>query len=716
MTRNLPLTQLFTAIICTLAVLPALARDEPQKLDEARAAAWQVMPERERKLRLDLRRRLVPLLDRELAASERETLQAALKAAASGGTASARTAQAKLSEAAARKLVDWQLLVSGTGTVTQFREFMDANPMWPERDLMQQRFEQALLRDGAGARKIKSFFEKAPPMSGPGLAALASAELALGNESAAKRLAAQAWCHHRIARSIEQHFLQRFSKHLSLKDHKCRLDRLLVSNPRSRWARRSRAAAASRVAKLLPGGEQLKARARIAVYLGRRNGIRLLRRVVRNRKLVAGDWGLAYQRILRSRKRDDHSYALKLLKAVPGEADDLVNRDNWWEERHIHALYVLRSKGNTAKQAYELVRDVRPEDVNVAKDQALFAGWLALQRLDRPKDAGRHFQYLAEKADGPLSRSTAQFWLARTSERLGDKAQAAKHYEKAQGELGTFHALLARRALAPDSRRLPLPEARSPTADETKRFLANEAVRALVIASRLQLKRRTILDFYRQLARTLESEGELVLLAQLADELGDGQAEVRTGKAGIFRGFNLYEFAYPVHRLPAYEPLREPAEKALLMAIARQESEFNTRIVSHAGARGVLQVMPITAKDICRQYKIKCDVRRLLSDPSYNTKIASAYVADRYDDFSGSYILTLTGFNAGPGRTRQWLRQFGDPRAPDVKPLGWVYRIPFDETRAYVRKVLSNLQVYRARLGETDPLRIDLDLQRGRKS
>ena len=154
--------------------------------------------------------------------------------------------------------------------------------------------------------------------------------------------------------------------------------------------------------------------------------------------------------------------------------------------------------------------------------------------------------------------------------------------------------------------------------------------------------------------------------------------------------------------------------QALLLSIGRQESEFNTQIVWRAGARGVLQVMPITARHICRQYGIRCNISDLLSDPSYNARIASAYIADRRDQFGGSYILTLTGFNAGPGRTRQWLREMGDPRASDVAPLDWIYRIPFLETRLYVRKVLSNVQIYRARLGEKNPLRLDQDLRRGK--
>ena len=125
--------------------------------------------------------------------------------------------------------------------------------------------------------------------------------------------------------------------------------------------------------------------------------------------------------------------------------------------------------------------------------------------------------------------------------------------------------------------------------------------------------------------------------------------------------------------------------------------------------------MTVTAKHVCRDYKIKCDIGKLTSDPSYNTMLASAYVGDRMDDFSGSYILTLAGYNAGPGRARQWIREFGDPRDPKVDPIDWIERIPIQETREYVAKVLANIQIYRARLGEEQAaLRLEEDLNRAR--
>ena len=205
------------------------------------------------------------------------------------------------------------------------------------------------------------------------------------------------------------------------------------------------------------------------------------------------------------------------------------------------------------------------------------------------------------------------------------------------------------------------------------------------------------------------------MAAHFARVTGDTQTVVRIGKASIANGQNMVYYSYPVHALPKYTPLRPPPETAMLLGLARQETEFNSDTVSSAGAAGILQVMKVTANHICRDYKIKCTHARLLTDDSYNIMIASAYVADRMAEWQGSYVLALSSYNAGPGRTRQWIKEFGDPRTSAIDPIDWIERIPIEETRRYVAKVLSNIQIYRARLGEeATALRLDEDLNRAR--
>jgi soluble lytic murein transglycosylase len=233
-----------------------------------------------------------------------------------------------------------------------------------------------------------------------------------------------------------------------------------------------------------------------------------------------------------------------------------------------------------------------------------------------------------------------------------------------------------------------------------------------VLAHKSGLDRSLVRAFLIQMRQHFKTEAELAMLAHLAEAMGDTQTAVRIGKHGVASGFNLIYYAYPVHPLPPYTPLRAPPETAVILGIARQESEFATAAMSGAGARGILQVMPLTARHICRDYKISCDIPRLMKDAGYNTMLGSAYISDRMDEFSGSYILAIAGYNAGPGRAREWIREFGDPRDPRVDPIDWIHRIPIEETRKYVQRVLSNIQIYRARLGETNAVRLNADLRR----
>ncbi len=661
--------------------------------------------------RQHLTQRLKPLLEFRLSEADQTSLKAALEALQKRDVVSARRHREQISLAAGRKFVTWSILRSGYGRPDDYRGFLRQNPLWPDQRLLRRRLEQSLFIDGGSARGILAQFKDTPPQTDDGYAAMASAHLALGNSKEAKRYAAKAWCGGGMTAGREKQFLGRFGKLLTNADHTCRLNRLLVANLRWNSSRKARAHAVRRVIQLLDKNDQKKATARLSAFLRQKIATKWMNEVPASQR--KGDLGYAFQRIQHLRLQKKHSSAWKLLATIPAASDQLINSDAWWEERHDNALNAI--KAGRHKQAASFVENIRPEGTRAAQDQAFFAGWLALRKRNRPKDAIAHFQRLLKLVNGPLSTSKAHYWLGRSYAALGQKAKAKQQYEAGARYRDTFHGLLAAQAAAPGEQSLELPLPALPDDGDVKDFLNADAVQAAMIARRIGLPRSRIVGFFRTLVRRLNNEAKVAMLGQLAAAFGDGQLEVRVGKAGVARGFNMYIFSYPLGYLPDYEPLRTPPEQAVVFAIARQESEFNTYAVSGAGARGMLQIMPATARGICRQYKIKCNLKNLRDKPSYNTRLASAYIADRTAEFNGSYILTFTGYNAGPGRTRQWLRQLGDPRSPKLQPLDWIYRIPFEETRLYTQKVLSNIQVYRARLGIKNPLRLVSDMNRSRR-
>ena len=109
-------------------------------------------------------------------------------------------------------------------------------------------------------------------------------------------------------------------------------------------------------------------------------------------------------------------------------------------------------------------------------------------------------------------------------------------------------------------------------------------------------------------------------------------------------------------------------------------------MVSSANAIGLMQVTPAAGRDTAKRFNVSFDQRRLMADVAYN---------------------------AGPRRAREWIEQYGDPRDPKVDPVDWIERIPISETRNYVQRIIENMQVYRARLGDDPRLLIEADLRRG---
>ncbi|MFC2249595.1 lytic transglycosylase domain-containing protein [Labrys portucalensis] len=212
------------------------------------------------------------------------------------------------------------------------------------------------------------------------------------------------------------------------------------------------------------------------------------------------------------------------------------------------------------------------------------------------------------------------------------------------------------------------------------------------------------------MGRQLQDSQQLALLGQIALDNLDTKTALTVGKSATQRGLPLDAIAFPIGAIPGFESSGN-VERAVVYGIARQESEFGHEVVSSAGARGLMQVMPSTAKATARLAGIAFDAKKLTSDPVYNARLGEAHLGDLIGRFRGSYIMTFAAYNAGPGKVAEWVKAYGDPRDPKVDPIDWVERIPYTETRNYVQRVLENVQVYRSRLDTTSTLLIEADLR-----
>jgi soluble lytic murein transglycosylase len=294
----------------------------------------------------------------------------------------------------------------------------------------------------------------------------------------------------------------------------------------------------------------------------------------------------------------------------------------------------------------------------------------------------------------PVTLARAGYWAGRAEDALGHADAATSWYAKAAVFQTTYYGQLAAAmpgVAAPDR---PVPEPKA-TPAELAAYNQRELVRVVRILMALDQQDR-LKPFLGRLAELAQSPAEFAAAADLADEIGRPDLGVAIAKKAFYAGFSLLRAGYPV----IWMPRNAGTEQALLLALTRQESAFDVRAVSPSGARGLMQLMPGTAKDVAKSLDLPFSVDQLTRDGSYNVTLGQAYFDTLLAGFNGSYVLSIAGYNAGPGRVQQWIGQFGDPRQPDVDPVDWVESIPYTETRNYVQRVLENLQVYRLRIGD----------------
>jgi soluble lytic murein transglycosylase len=649
---------------------------------------------------------LKPLLDYQLSDSDAANLKDAFGASFRGDDAGSHEAVARIKDGAARKLATWFEYRNGDfdASAEAIESFRLANPMWPGQEELRERAEIALFLADASPEKVRAFFGNSTPLTGAGKAALAGAFMKENNEPAARELVVSAWRDYQLNLAVEKKILARFGSMLTAEDHQARIDKLLFPDSKTT------AEAALRTSKLLPAAEQKKVAARIAVVKRGANAGKLLDALPAS--ATAGDIGLLYNRIQWLRRKDRDQDAWKLLLDAPREPDKLIDLEGWWSERRLNCRIALNS--GQPRIAYEIAAQHGPISGDAYIEAEFLAGWIALRFLGEPETALGHFLALRAAARGSKNLALAEYWLGRTSLALGDNGQALVHFHAAAKYPQYFYGQLGRQALDARPANLAVTPTPKPTDAEIQSFLANDAVRAIGVANAAGMTGVTS-QFFLSLSRKLTSPGEVVLLAEFAKQTDSPQVALRLAKIAFNRDLPMGDYALPIGVIPQFKSLlTDRVDPALVHALSRQESEFNAGAKSPVGASGLMQLMPGTAKAVARQYKVKFAPAQL-TNPTYNVQLGEAHLRELIDSYRGSYFLALAAYNAGGGRVQEWMKAFGDPRDPRNDPVDWIERIPFTETRDYVKKIMETLQLYRSRLlGSEKALQLVQDLNRGR--
>jgi soluble lytic murein transglycosylase len=372
--------------------------------------------------------------------------------------------------------------------------------------------------------------------------------------------------------------------------------------------------------------------------------------------------------------------------------DDPVRRVAWATERQSLARYALATGDLSA--AYRIASKHRLTSGPVFAELEFFTGWVALRFQHQPEVAYNHFVGLYEVVKLPVSVARASYWAGRAADAMGYNQLAATWYRTAAEHVTTYYGQLATAALSepPLSHALDEP---TPTAADTTAFETHELVQVLLALSEIGAN-EYMRPFLLRLSELAKTPGEHALITHLALKIDRPDLAITAAKKASYAGVVLLAEGYPLTQLPPGGNVEHP----LVLAMTRQESAFDREAVSSAGALGLMQLMPKTAKNVARALRLKFYKRRLTTDRDYNITIGRAYLNGLLGDFSGSYVLAIAAYNAGPSRVRQWMRDYGDPRSDKVDAIDWIESIPIGETRNYVQRVLENLQLYRLRLGD----------------
>ncbi len=616
-------------------------------------------------------------------------LKAGLDALSNKDGAGALAIRDRMEASLDRHMLTWSIAMSGlpgvpSSAIAAAQRELDG---WPGLSAFRANSERALYRENPPADAVLSAFGATKPETPEGAVILARAELATGDRTAAARTLRAIWRGEALDKPMEDRILKEFSGLLTAADHKTRMDYLLY---------RGRVTQAKRFSSL--GEAQSLYNAWTAVLNRSSKAPQLLKAVDAR---WAKDPALLFARIEHLRRQDKYEEAASLLAKAPRDAAALVNTTEWWNEQRIVARG-LADQGDF-KAAYRVASRHTAAESSDVVDAEFHAGWYALRGLRDAETAAAHFRKILTVSQKPLSVSRAWYWLGRAAE-AGGKADAKDFFLKAARYPSTFYGQLAAARLKSPGFAIPYPE---PTPGERRTFANREAVQAIARFEAAGHGWRAE-SLYRALAQQIDSPGELALLAAKAEKSVGHQLSLQVGKTAYSRGIDVPALAFPIGVIPSSANIAGSG-KALAYAIARQESAFNPAAVSPADARGLLQLMPGTAKGVAGRYGLAYSPEKLTSDAGYNATLGAHYLGEQIDRFGGSYVLTFVAYNAGPKRVPEWISRYGDPRGKSIdEVVDWIERIPFPETRNYVQRVMENYQIYKTRLGQKADIVHDL--------
>jgi soluble lytic murein transglycosylase len=558
--------------------------------------------------------------------------------------------------------------------------FVLANPDFPRESQLRLYAERRLDSEPVSPEKLVAFFDRHAPLTNAARARYALALAALNREDA-NEVARAAWRGGSMSETSEAYLLGRFASQFTQDDNDVRMEALLWHGEKDAAIRHMLMTSPSKrelYRKRLELFEELPIDAPIELE-----------------RSALGDPGLVYNLVRYYRKNRRLPKAIATLADrptfdnLPHDAEDMVRE----------MLVIARGAGaRPAMKIAASVDDLFEPGTDISslayrlRDDYTSLMWLggtkALWELGDVKSAAPLFYRYGAAARTPQTRSKGFYWAGLASSKAGNQAEAARYWNLAAEYPDRFYGMLALEQLGREVPKLDQRALAEISPEMRATFDAAPLTKAVKEVAK-DAPWRTGIQFYRAISAQAETIEEHLLVADLAEQTKRRDLAVNLGDAAQSHGHDGFTvIGYPTMTLPP------GMDWTMVHAITRQESQFAQNAISHAGARGLMQLMPGTAREQAGKLGMNYMHANLIDSPSYNIQLGNGYFARMMDYYGGAYPLAIAAYNAGPGNVNKWLRRNGDPRTGSVSWIDWIEQIPIYETKNYVQRVIENAAVY----------------------
>jgi len=590
-----------------------------------------------------------------------------------------------------KSFVTWLYLKQprNQATFNDYQKFIEKNPDYPRIGRLRYMAEHKIILENSSPKTIINWFDGAEPLSGTGKIKLGEAYIKINEIELGTSLIQTGWVKADLSKNDVRYYRKKFKKILTTSDHLKRADYLAWDN--QYWDLK-------RMLPYLPKNEKLLYNARFILMTNSYGVDKAISDVPIG---LINDLGLQYNRLKWRTRRNRLEGSLEILRKFHGE-ETLIYPELWWKLRENITRDLIYAKKYSL--AYEVSSNHHLSEGPEYADAEWIAGWLALSFLGENELAIKHFENFYSNVGYPISLARGAFWLGLAHEKNKDIDKAKKYFKDGSKFTNTYYGQLSfnKIKLGQDFK---LSQEHKVVDGYEKEFNKNKLIRIVRLLKEMN-RTEFSKDVLKHLATLNVEKGSEILAAKLSTEVGRFDYAIQISKQASYEKRFINLFNYPIISIPKEIIGKQMPSQELLLAIIRQESEFDARANSHVGAQGLMQIMPGTAKLVARNLKTTYSKSLLKNDPVYNIKLGTYYFHSLLNDYDGVLPFAIGAYNAGPNRIKSWVKKYGDPNKGEINFIDWIELIRFKETRNYVQRVIENINVYKYVLNK-DSIKID---------